>query len=208
MEERKIFDVNDKKNKYFNIKDDKWKNHKVLRKYKFLNAYDIKSDLYMITNDGIVLSSYRADEKDKFYEMKKALHYKKYRVVKLVLNEQDKRRMFYVHRLVAQAFILKTKRDISLNRDTVHFIDWNKSHINDKNLMWVNNWELSRMRRHRDSYLQNGIVLTSQLDEFLLSDNKYKITEIMKLLQVDDDEENRTLLKHRRMILKKKMKKK
>lgn len=48
-----------------------------------------------------------------------------------------------VHRLLALQFIPKEDIDISLNRNFVHFKDFDKTNIRISNLEWLNSFELS-----------------------------------------------------------------
>lgn len=68
-----------------------------------------------------------------------------YRVIYIQDLNCGKKKMKIVHRLVAKYFVKKTKKDILFNRDTVHFIDWNRTRLIPENLIWVNDEEMKTL---------------------------------------------------------------
>lgn len=73
------------------------------------------------------------------------------RIVSLygIIDGKPKKCTTSIHRILAYTYIKKTRDDIRLKRDIVHFKDWDSSNIVLSNLVWVNQFELSLLKRIR-----------------------------------------------------------
>lgn len=115
---------------------------------------DIKGweGLYAITSCGKVWS-YRRKKFLKPYTNEEG-----YQTVGLYDN--NKRKLVYIHRLVAEAFIPNPN-----NYDTIDHIDYNKNNNNVNNLKWMSRKENSRKRRINRAIfcVENETIYPSQL---------------------------------------------
>ena len=100
---------------------------------------------YIVTSYGRVFNANTNKEIAPFYFPSR----KKYKTVKL----KGSNKSFVaqsVNVLVAEAFIPKTKRDIELNRNLVHVLDWDQSNSRYTNLVWANRFEINIYTSMRD----------------------------------------------------------
>ena len=92
--------------------------------------------------------------------------------------------MFYVGRLVAKYFVKKTKKDVEMERDIVHFIDWNRERVIPENLIWVNLDELNALISFKKAK-DNKITIDDDLKYKYLNrfykDNRYSNREIKRI---------------------------
>lgn len=135
-----------------------------------INSSGIKPDIYLISSFGRLFS---------FETEKEILPYKgKYPKYKFKTTD-GMTHTYMINRLVAEAFVPKTKADIKLKRDMIHCRDWNGRNSDYRNLQWVNNTELKILTaikngRNDQEYYKIYIKQLLDLD--------YSQSEICKLL--------------------------
>ena len=120
-----------------------------------------------------------------------------------------------IHKTIEDPILEKTKRDIELKRNTLHFIDWNRKNVTYCNLMWLNNKEMMALRNFHMKLNKTKSIYDKEihkyLDYFLTSENRYTMKEIMKIFyydfeynMIEDLEEIKSFLKKRKKELKNK----
>ena len=94
------------------------------------------------------------------------------------------KKTFYIERLVAKYFVKKTKKDVEMERDIVHFIDWDRERIIPENLIWVNLDELNALISFKKAK-NNKITIDDDLKYKYLNrfykDNRYSNREIKRI---------------------------
>ena len=108
--------------------------------WRYVKGYD----LYYVLANGKIISHKHNEQK----ELKQANH-KGYKRVNLSKN--NKRKQFFVHRLVAEAFIPNPE-----NKPQVNHIDGNKENNNFSNLEWVTREEQEKHKREILGWDNNG----------------------------------------------------
>ena len=98
--------------------------------------------IYQISNLGRVKNTVTKEIK------KQSDNGKGYKIVNLW--KQNKGKMFYIHRLVAEAFIENT-----LNKPEVHHIDSDRSNNTVENLAWVTTKENNNLGKHIERMTKN-----------------------------------------------------
>lgn len=108
--------------------------------FKFIQMEDIIHEKYFITSFGRIFTSYgRELFPEEYYPPKKNNVYLR---IELSCSGYIKRRKFFVHRLVGNAFIPKTQDDINNNRDLINHKYNKDGRCNFSwNLEWVNDSE-------------------------------------------------------------------
>lgn len=112
-------------------------------KFKFVSGHNIKPHMYAVSSFGRVVSL-------KNGKQLKQTNQSGYRCVGLQKSD-NARLIITVHRLVAEAFIIKTEEDKQLGRNVVNHKDLHRWNNNVKNLEWVTtaeNNEHGRMHRN------------------------------------------------------------
>ena len=182
-----------------------------VHKEKFITIENTKGySSYLLSNTGKIYSFYL---KRQMNTPKNSKGYKK--IYFYNPDKNDSRDVKYLHRLVAEKFLEKTKRDIELKRNTLHFIDWNRKNVTYCNLMWLNNKEMMALRNFHMKLNKTKSIYDKEihkyLDYFLTSENRYTMKEIIKIFyydfeynMIEDLEEIKSFLKKRRKELKNK----
>lgn len=94
---------------------------------------------------------------------------------------RDKHTSISLHRLLALTFLPKTSEDISLNREYVHFKDFDKENIIVDNLEWVNPFELNMLVQYRYNHDEENIKeYLTPIDRCI--DRGYSSKDICKLI--------------------------
>lgn len=131
--------------------------------FKYIKFEDIIPDYYMITSYGRIFNAYGRELKRDIYITPRN---KTYWRIQLSCTTYIKRRYFYIHRLVANAFIPRTQDDIIHNRNMVN-------HIYDRtglcnyvwNLEWVNDTENIMHSLHFNESYNEQMFNTSFIDD-------------------------------------------
>lgn len=177
---KKIFKVNpltNKKDRPYQI-DKK----KVDVKYAYLE-YEFPYKKYIISSKGEIFRKEGENSviKVPIYQKKCGYYY-----IQIYKGNRSKK-MFYVGRLVAKYFIKKTKKDVELERNIVHFIDWNREHVIPENLIWVNLDELNALISFKKAK-NNKITIDDDLKYRYLNrfykDKRYSNREIKRIFGI------------------------
>lgn len=106
---------------------------------KIINLNWVRKNTYILCRNGDI---YRISNNKK---VRISINGNGYAYVSLLTNSKkaNEYRSISLHRLMALMFISRSKNDISLGRDYVHFKDFDKTNISISNLEWVNPFELN-----------------------------------------------------------------
>lgn len=104
-----------------------------LEYYVPLNILDIKKDMYMISNFGEIYNI----KFNRILSQAKSYSSGGYMCIGLQ-TEDNKRKIYYVHRLVALCFIKRTNDDLLNNRDIVNHKNFITDNNCTSNLEWTN----------------------------------------------------------------------
>lgn len=173
---KKIFKVNPLTNK----KDRPYQfdKKKVDVKYAYLED-EFPYKKYIISSKGEI---FRKEGRD---VLKVPIYQKKcgYYYIQIYKGYRSKK-TFYIGRLVAKYFVKKTKKDVEMERDIVHFIDWDRERIIPENLIWVNLDELNALISFKKAK-NNKITIDDDLKYKYLNrfykDNRYSNREIKRI---------------------------
>lgn len=106
-----------------------------------------------------------------------------YKYVSLESGENPKKKLrITLHRLLALAFVPRTQEDIEMEREAVHFIDFNKDNVTVDNLEWVSNLELKVLS---DAY-KNACLTLEDFEPYIsiLLDKGYSIGVIVEVFDI------------------------
>lgn len=123
-------------------------------------------------------------------------------------DKYSKRHTVYIHRVIAECFVKKTDRDLELHRHIVHFRDWDRTHITQENLIWVNDVEMRILKVFYEKSRKTSSILDADLlrylDFFIESSSNYSVKEIMDIFNfksyhlIEDEDEIKELIKKRK----------
>lgn len=116
-------------------------------KFKYMEIDGVVNKRFCISTYGRVFNTHRKIEYTKFRE-------EGYLFVRIKVN--GRKRMFYVHKLMAKHFIPRTKRDIVNRKNSVMILDGNIYNLHISNLKWE---KLSKVR---------GVITHRNIDDIIV----------------------------------------
>lgn len=111
--------------------------------FKIINVYNIKDNMYYISSYGRIFSVHTGREIKPCYS-------NGYMRLSLMTNDNTKK-FFFIHRLVAAMFIPKTIEDVELNRNIVNHKDLDGSDNHIWNLEWCTDQENIQHAKDNDA---------------------------------------------------------
>ena len=131
--------------------------------FKYIKFEDIVPDYYMITSYGRIFNAFGRELNRDIYVTHRN---KTYWRIQLSCTTYIKRRYFYIHRLVANAFIPRTQEDIDMNRNMVNHI-YDRSGLCNFvwNLEWVNDTENIMHSIHFNEPYDEALYNRSYIDD-------------------------------------------
>lgn len=146
--------------------------------WKHISINNSESESYRIYKSGRVYS-----EKSNKWLKTTELNSRGYRIVHLSVNGIPKQ--YFLHRILANAFVERTYKDSKYNRNLVHFKDFNIKNLSITNLEFVNQTELY-MKKNIRQYPNKFITLSdySKYISILVKLN-YDNQDIIKVLNLN-----------------------
>lgn len=138
---------------------------------------------YLITKKGNIFSKKYKNNK---VQLTPSINNNSHSIIRLYKQTETKTMIHIasIHRILACTFKNKTDDDIRLNRNIVHFKDWDPMNIDLSNLVWVNCFEMSILRKIKNN--NYNLKKLSQFKSIFLSkfiDNNYNQKDISKFFK-------------------------